>query len=246
MLKKIFLIVSSVILLGYIIFAIVWLNPRVGSDLVCQRIDVKVVDSLDRYYFSGKDILQILNRSNLNPVEKKMSDIKTDEIKKRLEESSLIKNVDCFKTVDGSIMIRIYQRIPILRVFSSERSYYVDSEGEIMGLPGNFTAYVPVATGHIKDDFAKNKLYPFASFLSENKFWNSQIEQIYVTANQEIELTPRVGDHQIVLGDIDHYKENLDKLKLFYEKALNKIGWNRYSVINLRYKNQVVCTKKEG
>ncbi|MDR3267157.1 MAG: hypothetical protein LBT24_06285, partial [Tannerella sp.] len=68
-----------------------------------------------------------------------------------------------------------------------------------------------------------------------------QIAQIYVAQNQDIELSPTVGNHQIILGKISDYRENLDKLQLFYEKGLNKVGWNKYSVINLKYKNQVVC-----
>jgi cell division protein FtsQ len=59
-----------------------------------------------------------------------------------------------------------------------------------------------------------------------------------------VELTPTVGSQQIILGKIENYKENLEKLRLFYEKGLSKVGWNNYSVINLKYKNQVVCTKK--
>jgi cell division protein FtsQ len=52
-----------------------------------------------------------------------------------------------------------------------------------------------------------------------------------------------VGNHRILLGQIEYYRENLEKLKLFYEKGLNQMGWNQYSIINLKYKNQVVCTK---
>ena len=225
------------------LFVMFYLTPRVRDDLVCKGIHVEVVDTLERHYLTDKDILQILNRDKLAPVGEKISKIKTDDIKKRLEENRLIKKVDCFKTIDGTIMIKIHQRIPILRVFSSGKSYYVDNEGEIMPVPRNFAAYVPVATGNIEDKFAKEKLYEFASFLIKDKFWNSQIEQINVASNYDIELIPRVGNHQIILGDINDYKENLDKLRLFYEKGLNKIGWNRYSIINLKYKNQIVCTK---
>ena len=244
MLKKISLIVSALIVVTYLIFAIFILNPQVGKDQVCSKIEVEVVDSLERYYFSDRDIIQMLGK-DLNPTGKKMADVKTNDIKKHLEENKLIKKVDCFKTIKGAVMIKIHQRIPILRVFSSGKSYYVDNEGEIIPVPRNFAAHLPVATGFIDDVFAKEKLYGFASFLSGDKFWNAQIEQIYVNQNKDIELTPRIGNHQIILGNIDDYKENLDKLKLFYEKGLNKIGWNRYSIINLKYKNQIVCTKRE-
>ena len=113
-----------------------------------------------------------------------------------------------------------------------------------MPLSRRFTAYLPIATGAIKEDFAKTDLYKFALFLHNDKFWNAQIEQIVVLPNQDIKLIPRVGDHQIILGNLYGYKERLDKLLAFYENGLNETGWNKYSVINLKFDKQVVCTKR--
>ena len=113
-----------------------------------------------------------------------------------------------------------------------------------MPIPAGFAAYVPLATGNISEEYAKNQLFDFAQFLQKNKFWDSQIEQIHVNSKLDIELVPRVGNHYIILGKIEDYKENLTKLKLFYDKGLNKVGWNKYSVINLKFKDQVVCTKR--
>jgi cell division protein FtsQ len=119
----------------------------------------------------------------------------------------------------------------------------MDEEGLILPIPRNFSAYIPVASGSIDKEYAKNKLLDFAFFLQSDKFWNSLISQIYVAPNGDVELTPVVGNHQIILGKIEDYKDNLDKLRLFYEKGLNKVGWNKYSIINLKYKDQIVCTK---
>jgi cell division protein FtsQ len=59
-----------------------------------------------------------------------------------------------------------------------------------------------------------------------------------------VELIPRAGDFRIVLGTLDDYEKKLRKFSVFVEKGLNVVGWNRYSVINLSYDKQVVCTKK--
>ena len=58
-------------------------------------------------------------------------------------------------------------------------------------------------------------------------------------------MVPRVGEHIVFLGKIDNFEEKLAKLKLFYEKALNQVGWNKYSRISLEFNNQIICTKKE-
>ena len=113
-----------------------------------------------------------------------------------------------------------------------------------MPLSRHYVAHVLVASGYINKEFAMNELYHFVQFLQDNEFWNNQIDQIYVDADQEVELIPLVGNHKILLGSFDDYQKKLDNLKLFYEQAIPKVGWEKYSLINLKYRNQIVCTKR--
>ena len=89
-------------------------------------------------------------------------------------------------------------------------------------------------------------LRPFdALFLKKNEFWNSQIEQINILSDKTIELVPRVGQHVVYLGTFANYQEKLERLKKFYTKALNQVGWNKYSRINVEFSNQIICTRRE-
>ena len=155
-----------------------------------------------------------------------------------------IKNVECYKTPSGAVCIEITQREPILRVMNNGQGYYIDREGEIMPVSPSFTTYVPVATGAVDETLAKGALYDFALFLRKNAFWNAQIEQIYVDYNEDIELIPRVGNHVILLGKLDNYEFKLNKLLSLYKNGFSRTGWNCYRQINLKYDDQVVCTKK--
>ena len=242
MFKKILIITVTVLLLAYLVFAIVSLNPKAEKEMVCNGVRVEVMDKLEKY-IEEKEVISMLDKAKINPVGASFSAIDMEAIENTLKENRLIKRAECYKTVNGEVRIKVFQRTPVLRVIANKGNYYVDNEGEIMPVPNNFSAYVPIATGFIEEEFAKKQLYEFTLFLQKDKFWNAQIEQIYVNPKQDIELIPRVGNHQIILGKIEDYQENLAKLKLFYEKGLNKVGWNKYSKINLKYKNQVVCTK---
>jgi cell division protein FtsQ len=242
MVKKILFIVSALLLTGYLAFAVAFLNPKAKIETKCSGLEVEVVET-DIPYLDEAQVIASLQRRNLNPVGKEFSDISLEALEKALEENKLIKEVESYKTVGGVIKVKVYQRTPVLRVISENGNYYIDSERERMPVPPNFAAYVPLVTGKISEEYAKHELYDFVLFLQKNKYWNSQIEQIHIDSNLDVELMPRKGNHHIILGKIEDYKENLDKLKLFYDKGLDKVGWNRYSVINLKYKNQVVCTK---
>ena len=243
MFKKIILTLVAALILAYLSYSILYANSREKKNSICKELKVNIIDAPERQYLMESDIINTITKAGLSPVGKDMASVNTAAIERKLKENRLIKRAECFKTVGGTVRIKIFHRTPVLRVFTMNESYYVDSNGEKMPVPENFAAYVPIATGFIDNKFATQQLYEFALFLRQDKFWNSQIKQIYVAQNRDIELTPAVGSHRIVLGKIENYKENLDKLRLFYDKGLSKVGWNRYSVINLKFKNQVICKK---
>ena len=72
-----------------------------------------------------------------------------------------------------------------------------------------------------------------------------QREQIHVQANGKLEIIPRVGKHTILLGEPKDFKKKLEKLKVFYEKGISQVGWNKYSEISLEYNDQIICTKNK-
>jgi cell division protein FtsQ len=44
-----------------------------------------------------------------------------------------------------------------------------------------------------------------------------------------------------VIGDTNNIPEKFEKLTDFYVDGLNHVGWNKYQIIDLKYKNQIVC-----
>ncbi len=242
--KKFLLVFTILALLGYLAFIAIYLDDNT-QDKVCHSFKVLVKDSIDKQFIQAKDIEQLLRKAKLHPVGKPLSDINTMELEKAISTNKLVKSVEVFTTQDGAIIARIGQRNPVLRVISHrDGSYYIDSERERMPLSPNYTVYLPVATGFITEEFAKNELYDFVMFISHNPSWDAWIEQIVVNQNQKVQIVPRAGDFMVTLGTLENYEEKLDKLKIFINKGLNTVGWNRYTEVNLEYSNQVVCTLK--
>lgn len=236
-------IIVAILLFGYIVFAAFFFGER-KEDYVCRDLRIVVKDSLDKHFVNEEDVLVILRQANLNPLGKPMSEVNTDRIETELLKNEMIASVDAYKTPSGMIKLEVFQKIPILRVISVRGNYYVDNEGGTMPVSRRYAAHVPVASGYVEKEFAMTDLYKFALFLQKNEFWNNQIEQIFVHPDRDVELIPRVGSHRIMLGTFDRFEEKLENLQLFYEQAIPKVGWEKYGMINLKYKNQIVCTKK--
>jgi len=59
-----------------------------------------------------------------------------------------------------------------------------------------------------------------------------------------VKLVPVVGDNTIIFGEFDAMEEKFEKLTTYYREGAGKAGWIPYSTIDLRYQNQVICSKK--
>ncbi|WP_085537447.1 cell division protein FtsQ/DivIB [Massilibacteroides vaginae] len=236
-------ILIGLLLLLYIAFATYFFKDVRRSD-TCKAIEIVVKDSLDKHFVTEADLTSILKREKMYPVNKSMSEINTEKIEETLLTNEMIARIEAYKTPSGIIKLEVEQKMPILRVISTKGNFYVDNKGTLMPVSNRYVAHVPIASGYVEKELAITELYNFALFLQQDKFWNAQVEQIYIHPDGDVELIPRVGNFRIVLGMFDGYKEKLDNLKLFYDKVVPKMGWEKYSIINLKYKNQIVCTKR--
>ena len=166
-------------------------------------------------------------------------------IERALRRNSFIDSVSCYKSPGGVVNVLILQRLPLLRVKADNGDdYYIDNKGNVMN-PQGYSADLVVATGNISKTFAKKQLVQLGRFLRDDPFWNDQIEQIYVTSQQHIQMVPRVGSHIINFGTTDSISQKFRNLYTFYEKVLPEVGWNKYAEISVEHVSQIVGRKAE-
>jgi cell division protein FtsQ len=242
--KKILYIIFATLLAAYLAVVIYFFARDERGYPPCTEVEVVIADSHEKHFLKEAEIVAYLKKARLYPLNKAGDSINTYNIKNVLLKNEIIETAEVIRTVSGKIKIVISQKMPILRIFNPGGSYYVDKSGNVMPSALGQAIYVPVASGNIEKSFATTELYKFALFLQKDDFWNNQIEQIYVRSTDDIEIIPRVGNHRIILGNLDNYENKLKRLRLFYEQVIPKMGWEKYSVVNLKYKNQIVCTKK--
>lgn len=243
MIKKLFILLFLMLITIYLVVAVTAFNGK-PDDETCTGMELVINDSINHGFITKKEVLRTLNTKKLSPIGKKMGEINTRQLEEELGQQPLIGNVECFRTVGNRIGISVTQRVPILRVMAANgENYYVDDKGHTMPIP-NSAANVAIVTGHVDKAFATKELYEFALFLQDNPLWKAQVQQINVTSDKELELIPHVGNHVIFLGKPENYEDKFDRLKTFYKKGLNEVGWNKYSRISLEFNNQIICTKK--
>ncbi|HPF89353.1 MAG TPA: hypothetical protein PLL57_01680 [Flavobacteriales bacterium] len=190
-------------------------------------------------------------------------DVDITTIEERLKSIPSVASAQVYHTMDGRLHAHVAQRVPIVRVFDRNGdSFYIDREGWTMPTSPDYTARVLVVTGleagigtaegvrnvHATDDRAPgprlDNVHRLASYITADPFWNALIDQVVVTSDGDFELIPRIGGQRILLGDGTGLAQRFEKLRIFYEQGIPQAGWRNYARIDLRYADQVVCTKR--
>jgi len=260
--KKIFNTFIWTGLIAYLFVALSFTADK-RSDVLCSRINVIVTDSSDAQFFDRSDVERVLRSGKIKIRGIPISEINTRKVEALFSKNPYIRKIEVFTTLDGALNIKVRQRTPVIRVIASNGSgYYLDKNGYIMPASRKYCPYLLVANGSfpVGDQFKRvacldsipdKKFYKpwfelleLADFINGSSFWSSQIVQLYLNSKHDFEIIPRVGAHQIILGKAEEHETKFNNLKILYEEGLKKEGWNNYQKIDLRFKNQVICTKR--
>ena len=221
----------------------------------CLSFDISIDYGKDNYdvFLTANEVKDWIYHITDTLTGQPITNIDIELIENEIKNIPYVADADVYMTMNGKISCEIKQRKPLMKIINSYgESYYMDYEQSIMPLSSKHSARVLIVNGNInhklrdtiKNNSIINKIYTFAKTISKDEFYKAQIEQVFVNNKNEIELIPKVGSHLIIFGKIENVDEKLEKLKLFYTKGIKKKGWNNYKTINLKYRNQIVCTKK--
>jgi cell division protein FtsQ len=253
---RILLLVPTVYLVAMPVYYHHWHNSK-----LCNKIKVTIVDSSRYHFVTKRDIQNTILSSNGNILGKPVKEIRISEIENTMSRYGELKTAEAYLSIDGTLHIYADQRTPIMRIMPIEGGdYYLDNEGVVVRRRNLYTPRLHIIEGNINisqamlngvsvlDTSIRNSIlkdiYYLVNYINRDDFWSAQIDQIYVDSNDEIDLIPRVGNHTIHLGSAGDFEGKLKILSEFYDKVLPEVGWNKYSVINLAYKNQIVCRRR--
>jgi cell division protein FtsQ len=256
-LMKILLIIP----LLYLIIIPVYLASSSNSK-PCSRIVIEIKDSADYHFVTKRQLLNLAYGNNGKILGQPVKEVSVYEIENRINVLRELKVAEVYMTIDGSLHVFVDQRNPVMRVMPNDGGdFFIDEDGVLIRRRNLYTPRLHIIEGNINisqamldgvsvlDTSIKNSIlkdvFHFVNYINSDSFWAAQIDQIYVDGRDEIDLIPRVGNNLVHLGTFENYKGKLRNLETFYNKVLPEVGWNKYSVINLEFKDQIVCKKRQ-
>lgn len=261
---KAFLRIVAMLLLGCAMMLALGFVARDGDRTPVRDIAVEL-DATAGVHFLDKDQLLAQLAAAAGPV------IGTPVY--RLDEAAMerslraipgIARAEVYHDLDGVLHVKADQRVPLLRVINADGSgFYIDRSGHTMPLSEVFTARVPVFTGAINEPFARcapvdllhlpdslaaishaPAMYRLALTLDADPLWKALFQQVVTDAEGGFDLVPSIGMARVRIGNGDQAEQRLQKLRAFYAQGIPQTDWRRYATIDLRFKDQVVCTKR--
>jgi cell division protein FtsQ len=228
----------------------------------CGKIEINIHDSSDYHFVTKMQLMNLVTGSRGRIVGQAAGNISVSEIEKRINVLRELKVAEVYMTIDGTLHVYVDQRNPVMRVMPDEGGdFFIDEEGFVFRKRNLYTPRLHIIGGNINitgamldslsvlDTNIKNSIlkevYQFVKYINDDSFWSAQIDQIYIDNADEADLIPRVGNHRIHLGTFENFKGKLRNLEAFYDRVLPEVGWNKYSFINLEFRDQIVCKRRE-
>jgi len=259
---KILLWVCSAV--GFILL-IVYIN-KIQNETPCRIVNINIDTQHNLFFLQSNDVWKMIFKEGDSLIGTQMGLINTKLLEESISKNVYVQSVYVYKSFGGEINIDITQRRPIIRCMTTGgQHFYIDENGGFMPVSKNFTPRLIIAHGHLgmheikqrvlyEKDTAKynkvyhktnlNDVYAMAKYIDTSTYWKAQLSEIVVNSKEDITLIPQYWPHIIQFGDSKNMVEKFDKLYLFYSKELNKFDLQKYSRINLKYNNQIVCVKK--
>lgn len=221
----------------------------------CQNLALNIQNSNDIPLINEATIEQVLADNNFRVRGQSLKDIPVDKIESKINSLSHIESSKVYTNLEGDLEIALVQKTPIARVYNENGdSFYIDEKGERMDLSSLYSARLLSVTcdGNLdfnassteEEDTEIAQLVELIQLVNNDPFWKSQLVRVHIDKNKEIELTPRVGNHKILIGKASNLRTKFDKLWAFYQNCSVSGNWTAFKTLNLKYKDQIVCTKK--
>lgn len=221
-----------------------------SSEQACTEMRI-MIEGEDAFV-EQRDIQQLLETSHGQLVGRTLVSLPIHDMETELKQIPYVSHARVSMDMNGLLLIRILQRKAVLRIVDSlGGGFYVDEQGLKMPLSERYIPKVSLANGEIPETLGQpldtlatelvEDLFAIANYIKQHPVWEKQIVQLYVNEASDIELIPRNGDYRIIFGSGADLEEKFEKLMIYYQGVVPQKGIEAYSVVNLKFKDQLVC-----
>jgi len=233
---RILKIVITVIILGFLLsFS---LKKFSGQKITDNKISVKMNEKTPVYFIDEKDIREIVNKENPS---RKVGDLNIPELEKKINALPAVDSANVYLNLNGKLNLDIKQRVPVFRLNKDGKDFYVDEKGVEFPISKTYSHPCMLVTGDVKKD-EYQKLAELVEKIDKDDFSKRYFIGISKDRNNDYNLLTSEGNYKVEIGDLDNIDFKVKGFKTFVEKYLVYQDSQKYSMVSVKYQNQIVTT----
>lgn len=238
--RNILLSLVVCLILTYVIGSAVYTSRQVRYEQLPTLVfDIRDRDT--RLYLTEQE-LQTLADRHLSKAENREQSIRTQSLEDVIRAHPMVRTAECFLESDGTMHVRITQRVPLVRIITSAESYIVDTDRRRMPIRESITDPLLVAEGNIGERMATHEIADFAVWLRGEHYWRERVASVRVINPKMVEIIRTDAEPKIILGEWSDYAGKLRRVRTYYEQGIERMSTPpTYRELDLRFSNQVIA-----
>ncbi len=241
-----YLVVAGVLLI------VIGFAGKKQSGRMVKDVVVNIDNQFENYFIDQSDVYDLVHETGkayLLNLDIGQLDLK--DIERKIEAHRFVEDAEVYHDLNGRLSIDVKQNRPIARILNARGAdRYIGTTGLILPESSHYTARVPLltlskktvySTENINDTEQGKQLFELLTFVENSPFWKAQVAEIYIDEAYELTIYPQVTKQTVLFGTAEDYRDKFKRLNVFYKEVLPNKGWNTYSEVNLKYRNQIVC-----
>lgn len=232
---RILKIAVTVIILGFLLsFS---LKKFSGQKITDDKISVKMSEKTPVYFIDEKDIREIVKKENPSG---KVGALDIPALEKKINALPAVDSANVYLNLNGKLNLDIIQRVPVFRLNTKGRDFYVDGKGTEFPISKTYSHPCMLVTGNVKKD-EYEKVAELVEKIDKDDFSKKYFIGISKD-NGNYNLLTSEGNYKVEIGDLDHIEFKVKGFKTFVEKYLVFQDPEKYSMVSVKYQNQIVTT----
>ncbi|MCJ7933910.1 MAG: cell division protein FtsQ [Chryseobacterium sp.] len=232
---RILKIVVTVIILGLLLsFSLKRFSRQQITD---NKISVKMSEKTPVYFVDEKDIREIVKKENPSG---KVGDLNIPSLEKKINALPAVDSANVYLNLNGKLNLDIKQRIPVFRLNKDGKDFYVDEKGIEFPISRTYSHPCMLVTGNVQPD-EYEKLAELVEKIDKDDFSKKFFIGISKSRDSYNLLTSE-GNYRVEIGDLDNIDFKVKGFKTFVEKYLVYQDPQKYSMVSVKYQNQIVTT----
>ena len=232
--------IRLLIIFGFVLFLYSFAQHRNG-DRKLKKSEVIFVGE-NKLFLKQESVNKLLIENKREASSIRKDEVDLNKIEKTINSHDMIEMSNVFVSIDGVLKVVVKQKTPVARIYDRGNSFYIDYEGNRMPLSDNFTARVPIVSGAINKE-NNEELAALFRTIYDDAFLRKNIIAIQIMPNGSLKMFNRNYNYFIDFGRTMNVDKKFNNYKAFFQKAVLDSSLYKYSKIDLRFTEQVVCTK---